>query len=121
MLRRSAEEVRAHLPGEGPGAADIARLIADVGDDELVAAVRNLGGHDLHALREAYVQIDDTRPTAVIAYTLKGYGLAIEGHPQNHSALLPVDQLEPVAGALGVAPADPWAAFEPGSDAAGLL
>jgi pyruvate dehydrogenase E1 component len=121
MLRRSAEEVRAHLPGEGPGAAEIARLIADVPDDELVAAVRNLGGHDLHALREAYAQIDDTRPTVVIAYTLKGYGLAIEGHPQNHSALLTEDQLEALAGDLGVDPADPWAAFEPGSDAAGLL
>ena len=32
--------------------------------------------------------IDDTRPTVIFAYTVKGYGLATEGHPQNHSALL---------------------------------
>src|SRR4051812_49561438 len=121
MLRRSAEEVRAHLPGEGPGAAEIARLIADVPDDELVAAVRNLGGHDLHALREAYAQIDDTRPTVIIAYTLKGYGLAIEGHPQNHSALLTEAQLHELAGRLDVDPADPWATFAPGSPPAELL
>ncbi|MGY1601638.1 transketolase-like TK C-terminal-containing protein [Geodermatophilus sp. SYSU D00815] len=121
MLRRTPDEVRRYLPGEGPGAADVARLIADVPDDDLTAAVRNLGGHDLAALREAFAQIDDTRPTVVIAYTLKGYGLAIEGHPQNHSALLTETQVEELALHLGVDPADPWAAFEPGTDAADLL
>src|SRR3954462_12166125 len=121
MLRRTADEVRSHLPGDGPGAGDIAALIADVPDDDLVAAVRNLGGHDLDALREAYGQIDDTRPTVIIAYTLKGYGLAIEGHPQNHSALLTPAQLEALASELGVDPADPWATFPPDSEAASLL
>jgi pyruvate dehydrogenase E1 component len=121
MLRRTAEEVRRNLPGDGPGAGDIAALIADVPDDDLVAAVRNLGGHDLDALREAYAQIDDTRPTVIIAYTLKGYGLAIEGHPQNHSALLTQAQLEELALHLGLDPADPWATFPPDSDAAALL
>ncbi|NYJ03864.1 transketolase-like TK C-terminal-containing protein [Petropleomorpha daqingensis] len=118
MLRRTAEEVRQHLPG---GSAEIAALIADVPDDDLVAAVRNLGGHDLDALREAYAQIDDTRPTVIIAYTLKGYGLAIEGHPQNHSALLTEDQLKALALHLGIDPADPWATFPPDSEAASLL
>ena len=37
--------------------------------------------------------IDDTRPTVIFAYTVKGYGLPSEGHPQNHSALLTGDQL----------------------------
>jgi len=121
MLRRTPDEVRHYLPGDGAGAADIARLIADVPDDDLVAAVRNLGGHDLDALREAYAQIDDTRPTVIIAYTLKGYGLAIEGHPQNHSALLTEDQLKALALHLGIDPADPWATFPPDSEAASLL
>jgi pyruvate dehydrogenase E1 component len=121
LLRRTPAEIRATLPGEGPGAGDIATLIQDVDDDTLVAAVRNLGGHDLAALREAYAQIDDTRPTVVIAYTLKGYGLAIEGHPQNHSALLTEDQLKELASDLGVDPADPWQTFDPGSAPAELL
>jgi pyruvate dehydrogenase E1 component len=121
LLRRTPAEIRATLPGEGPGAGDISTLIQDVDDDTLVAAVRNLGGHDLAALREAYAQIDDTRPTVVIAYTLKGYGLAIEGHPQNHSALLTEDQLKELAGDLGVDPANPWQTFDPGSAPAELL
>ena len=52
------------------------------------AAIRNLGGHDLGALADAYDAIDDTRPTVIFAYTVKGYGLATQGHPQNHSSLL---------------------------------
>ena len=121
MLRRSPAELRAMLPGEGPGAASIAELIADVPDDDLRAAVRNLGGHDLGALRAAFDRIDDTRPTVVLAYTLKGYGLATEGHPQNHSALLSEAQIGQLARNLGVDPADPWAMFPDGSAPARLL
>ena len=121
LLRREPAELRAALPGYGPGAAGIAELIAGVPDDRLTAAVRNLGGHDLGALREAYAAIDDSRPTVIIAYTLKGYGLAIEGHPQNHSALLTADQLAALADRLGLDPADPWARFPAGSAPAGLL
>jgi pyruvate dehydrogenase E1 component len=121
LLRRTPDEIRALLPGDGAGATDIAALIRDVPDDDLAAAVRNLGGHDLDALREAYEQIDDTRPTVIIAYTLKGYGLAIEGHPQNHSALLTEGQLHELADRLGLDPADPWRAFGAKSAAGRLL
>ncbi|SHN19209.1 hypothetical protein SAMN05443668_103555 [Cryptosporangium aurantiacum] len=93
LLRRTPTEIRRELPGTGTGAAEIAALIAEVSDADLAAAVRNLGGHDLAALREAYARIDDDRPTVILAYTLKGYGLATEGHPQNHSALLTEGQL----------------------------
>ncbi|MCF6734187.1 hypothetical protein [Blastococcus sp. KM273129] len=121
LLRRTADEVRRELPGEGPGAAAVSGLVADVPDADLLAAVRNLGGHDLTALRAAFAQIDDTRPTVVIAYTLKGYGLATEGHPQNHSALLTEAQLHELAARVGVDPAEPWAGFPPGSAPATLL
>jgi pyruvate dehydrogenase E1 component len=92
-----------------------------VPDADLTAAVRNLGGHDLGALRAAYSRIDDTRPTVIIAYTLKGYELATEGHPQNHSALLTEAQLHELAARLGVDPADPWAGFPAESAPARLL
>jgi pyruvate dehydrogenase E1 component len=121
LLRHDPADLRRLLPGEGPGADDVRALIADVPDADLTAAVRNLGGHDLAALREAFAQIDDTRPTVVLAYTLKGYELATEGHPQNHSALLTEAQLHELAARLGVDPADPWAGFPAGSAPARLL
>src|SRR3712207_1401296 len=117
LLRHDPADLRRLLPGEGPGAAEIAGLIADLPDADLRAAVRNLGGHDPAALRAAFAQIDDTRPTVVLAYTLKGYGLATEGHPQNHSALLTEAQLHELAARVGADPADPWAGLPADGDA----
>ncbi|MFV8171661.1 transketolase-like TK C-terminal-containing protein [Mycolicibacterium peregrinum] len=111
LLRCSAEELRERLPGKGIGADQISTLIRDLDDNALLAAIRNLGGHDLGALRAAYAQIDDTRPTVVIAYTIKGHRLPTQGHPQNHSSLLTVEQYEQFATELGMDPASPWQRF----------
>ena len=118
LLRCGAGEVRDRLPGNGPDAEAISGLITELDDAVLLRAIRNLGGHDLDALREAYARIDDTRPTVIIAYTIKGRGLPTQGHPQNHSSLLTVEQYEQLAAELGMDLDDPWATFEPGSAAA---
>ena len=115
LLRCSDEELRMRLPGSGPDAAPIAALIQDVDDAALHAAIRNLGGHDFAALADAFAAIDDTRPTVIVAYTVKGYGLPIEGHPQNHSSLLTVAQYEELAAALGESAQHPFARFSPES------
>ncbi|MCU1657800.1 MAG: Transketolase central region [Pseudonocardiales bacterium] len=111
LLRYPAAELAAHLPGSGAGAAEIARLAADVEPATLHAALRNLGGHDLAELSRAFAQIDDTRPTVIFAYTVKGYLLPTEGHPQNHSALLTDEQMQVLAARLAVDPSRPWAGF----------
>jgi pyruvate dehydrogenase E1 component len=120
LLRCSADELRDRLPGSGPDAAAVRALLGGVGDDALRAAFRNLGGHDHAALAEAFAAIDDTRPTVIFAYTVKGYGLAIEGHPQNHSALLTEAQLGELAARTGADPAHPWLRFPDGSAEAAL-
>lgn len=119
LLRHPAAEVRDRLPGEGPGADPIRALIAEVPDADLLAAIRNLGGHDLRALDDAFRAIDDTCPTVIFAYTVKAHGLATEGHPQNHSALLTGDQLADLAKRVGVSLDDRWAKFPVGSEEAG--
>ena len=106
LLRCSPDELRQRLPA---GDEPLARLIADLDDGALTQAIRNLGGHDLAALDEAYGAIDDSRPTIILAYTIKGYGLAVEGHPQNHSALLTEAQIGELAAQLGADPAGPGA------------
>lgn len=120
LLRCGAEELRTRLPAADDDAGAVAALIAELDDDILIRAVRNLGGHDLGALRAAYAQIDDTRPTVIIAYTIKGYGLPTEGHPQNHSSLLTVDQFGELAARLGMDPEHPWQRFD-ADTAAGRL
>ena len=120
LLRHDIAGVRAGLPGEGPDAEPIRALIAELDDDALVAALRNLGGHDLAALVDAFGRVADDRPTVVLAYTVKGHGLATEGHPQNHSALLTHDQLAQLAARVGTSVDDPWRPFPAGSPEAAL-
>ena len=116
LLRCPPDQLRERLPGDDPSAELIA-LIEGLDDAVLHRAVRNLGGHDLAALGDALSAIDDTRPTVVFAYTVKGYGLASEGHPQNHSSLLTPEQLAELARAVEASTEDPWARFPRGSDA----
>jgi pyruvate dehydrogenase E1 component len=117
LLRCDPDELRSRLPA---GNESLAALVADLDDAQLARAIRNLGGHDLSSLDEAYGAIDDTRPTIILAYTIKGYGLAVEGHPQNHSALLTEDQLKNLAGQLGTDVSQPWHRPAAGSGAGEL-
>ena len=120
LLRCSAQELRARLPAEGADAGAIGDLITGLDDHTLVRAISNLGGHDMDSLRSAYAQIDDTRPTIIIAYTIKGYGLPTQGHPQNHSSLLTDEQFNELSVSLGQDPAQPWRRFDDGSPAGEL-
>jgi len=115
LLRCTPAQLRLRLPGTGPDAPHISALLDGLDDGVLAASIRNLAGHDLDTLDATFAAIDDTRPTVIFAYTIKGYGLASEGHPQNHSALLTVSQLGQLAGRTGASAGDPWARFAPGS------
>jgi pyruvate dehydrogenase E1 component len=117
LLRVDPDELRRRLPG---GDEALTRLAGELDDAELARAIRNLGGHDLRSLDDAYNAIDDSRPTIILAYTIKGYGLAIEGHPQNHSALLTDAQLAELAAQAGADPGQPWQRPAPDSAAAEL-
>jgi pyruvate dehydrogenase E1 component len=116
LLRGDAAELRERLPGSGRGRCELERLIGELDDEQLRRAIRDLGGHDLADLVEAFRRADaDPRPTVIFAYTIKAWGLPTEGHPANHSALLSVEEWEALAPTLGADAAQPWARFEPGS------
>jgi pyruvate dehydrogenase E1 component len=122
LLRSPAAELRERLPGTGKGSRDVQRVTGDIDDAALVAAVRDLGGHDLGDLLEAFQAADaeTDRPTVVFAYTIKAWGLPTQGHPANHSALLSAPQWRELATALDADADDPWATFAPGSPEAEL-
>lgn len=116
MIRSSADQVRAQLASGCRDGAAIAALLAGLPDELLLQAVRDLGGHSMASLVDAFDSIDDSRPTVIFAYTVKGFGLPSAGHPANHSALLGAEQMAELAGALGADPDDPWAGFDPASE-----
>lgn len=121
MLRSHPDEVAERLLAvDDADASGLAGLVAQLSARELAEAVRDLGGHDIGCLLDAFAQIDDTRPTVIFAYTIKGRGLATEGHPGNHSALLTKTQLAELAELSGADPADPWARFAPDTPAGQL-
>ncbi len=107
LLRADAPELRERLEVD----------VAELEDAELLATLRDLGGHDLGALVDAYRQADAerSRPTVVFAYTIKGWRLPTEGHPANHSALLNMEQFGELARSLGTDADEPWARFADGS------
>jgi pyruvate dehydrogenase E1 component len=120
LLRAGAAQLRDRLPGAGRGREPIGKLLADLDDDTLHAAIRDLGGHDLAGLVSTFATGPADRPTMVLAYTIKGFGLPVEGHPQNHSALLTRAQYGELAQRLGTSVDRPWAGFAAGSPEASL-
>ncbi len=110
LLRLPAADLRERLPA---GDAGLERLVGELDDETLGLSFRDLGGHDLTGLLDAYRTADEQRdrPTVIFAYTIKGWSLPTEGHPANHSALLTVPQFRELAAKLGTDPEDPWARF----------
>ncbi len=119
MLRVDPAELVDRVVGDA-GSAQLRTLLDSMTPSELSAAVRDLGGHDLGLLVDTFRGVDDTRPTVVFAYTVKGRGLPTEGHPNNHSALLTGTQMEALAAHSGVDRSAPWQRFEADTPAARL-
>ncbi|GAA0591985.1 transketolase-like TK C-terminal-containing protein [Kribbella sandramycini] len=107
LLRCTPEQLRERLPNS----STLTDFVSTLDDATLHSAVRNLGGHDLDALRSAFDEIEDTRPTVIFAYTVKGNGLQSEGHPQNHSSLLTEPQMRELAARSAMDLDSPWRRF----------
>ncbi len=119
MLRVAPEEIAARILADQP-TSPMHDLVGTLTATDLATAVRDLGGHDLGLLVDTFDHVDDHRPTVVFAYTVKGKGLATEGHPNNHSAVLTEVQVQELADASGTTLEDPWQVFPDGSVEAAL-
>ena len=103
---------RKRLNDEIGDQGDVSRLIEKRSDTELAALMNNLGGHDLPSLLEAFRAADSDTPTCFIAYTVKGFGLPMAGHKDNHAGLMTPAQMETFRQAMNVRPGHEWDAFE---------
>lgn len=89
-------------------AKDVADLLGQHDDAQLARLMTNLGGHCIETLIDAFDSVTDDRPTLFIAYTVKGYGLPLAGHKDNHSGMMNTSQIEGLRDELGIAPGEEW-------------
>lgn len=91
--------------GAEPG---VTELLASYDDAALADLMSNLGGHCLETLIDAFDAAQDEKPTLFIAYTVKGYGLPIAGHKDNHSGSMNNAQMAQFQASLGIAAGAEW-------------
>ncbi|MDF0491989.1 transketolase [Bradyrhizobium yuanmingense] len=103
---------RKHLHDEIGDQGPITKLIDKRSDEELLALMSNLGGHDMASMLEAFDKIDHDRPVCFIAYTIKGVGLPFQGHKDNHAGLMTVAQMEKYRESQNIRPGHEWDKFE---------
>jgi pyruvate dehydrogenase E1 component len=88
--------------------AGIQELLAAHDDAALAQLMTNLGGHCIETLLDAFDSVTDEQPTLFIAYTVKGFGLPLAGHKDNHSGMMNTAQIEGLRAELGIAPGEEW-------------
>ena len=103
---------RKHLQDEIGDQGEVTALIDRRSDEELLALMSNLGGHDMASMLEAFEAIDHDRPVCFIAYTIKGVGLPFQGHKDNHAGLMTVAQMEKWRASQNIRPGHEWEKFE---------
>ncbi|MFK0692295.1 transketolase [Mesorhizobium sp. IMUNJ 23033] len=120
-IERCSNQLYSALTFQG-GAAWRKRLLDEIGDqgpvtelierrsdDELQGLMVNLGGHDLPSLLEAFEAASQhDRPVCFICYTIKGYGLPLAGHKDNHAGQMTLAQMEGFRQRMGVRPGEEW-------------
>ena len=102
---------RERLSADFAGDNELLALVGRRDDEALARLMTNLAGHDMEALLEAFAT-EDERPTAFICYTIKGWGLPLAGHKDNHAGLMNPAQMEGFRRAMGVREGHEWEPFE---------
>lgn len=71
------------------------KALSGMSEADLVRFMKDLGGHDLDVLRDAYLasKKDPDKPMMIIAHTIKGWGLRCAAQSANHSAMVEEDEV----------------------------
>jgi pyruvate dehydrogenase E1 component len=86
----------------------VKKLLESFNDEALARLMTNLGGHCVETLVDAFDSANDERPTLFIAYTVKGHGLPLAGHKDNHSGMMNPPQMEQFRTSLGIREGEEW-------------
>ena len=98
-------------------------VLAGVTDATLKDLLMNLGGHDIEQILSTFAQAEAVRdrPVVIMAYTIKGWGLPIAGHIDNHAAQLTSAHIEALRVEHGIADGHEWDGFDDSDAVAGWI
>ena len=100
---------RDHLNNDLKNDKDALKIISSLNDEDLNETMSNLSGNDVEAVLEAFLEADnDDVPTCFIAYTIKGFGLPLAGHKDNHAGLMNIEQMEVYKKELNIKQGEEW-------------
>jgi pyruvate dehydrogenase E1 component len=111
LVYKGGEGWREHLLRDLNRYPGIRAILDEHDNDALHALMTNLAGHDMEAVLDAFHSITDDRPTCFIAYTIKGYGLPLAGHKDNHAGLMNPAQMDSFQRTMGVPAGAEWEPF----------
>lgn len=77
-------------------------------DEQLSDLMSNLGGHDMESIVEAFEAVKDDQPRCFVAYTVKGYGLPLAGHKDNHAGMITPAQMTQFMADKGINEGEQW-------------
>ena len=111
LVYKGGEGWREHLLRDLNRYPGIRAILDEHDNDALHALMTNLAGHDMEAVLDAFHSITDDRPTCFIAYTIKGYGLPLAGHKDNHAGLMNPAQMASFQASMQVPAGTEWEPF----------
>ena len=112
LMFRGGAAWRERLNDEIGDQSKVSALISRRSDTELAALMGNLGGHCIETLLEQFEAVRDDRPTAFVAYTVKGWGTPLAGHKDNHAGQMTGAQIESLRTAMNIREGHEWDRFE---------
>ena len=124
LLNADGSEIRRAIIEWGQFAGtDMEGALADVSDATLKDLLMNLGGHDIPQILTTFAEAEAVadRPVVIMAYTIKGWGLPIAGHIDNHAAQLTSAHIAALQEQHGIAEGREWEGYEEPHPIAGWI
>ncbi len=106
---------REHLKRDLKGTSGLKELLDSHDDESLHGLMTNLAGHDMESVLEALHAAPDGQPQCFVAYTIKGFGMPLQGHKDNHAVLMSPEQMAEFKAHMNIpdgAEWDPYAGLE---------
>jgi pyruvate dehydrogenase E1 component len=108
MVFKGGPAWRTRLSEDLKGEKELKQFLVSYSDEQLSDLMANLVGHEMELLCEAFHNVQDDKPRCFVAYTVKGYGLPLAGHKDNHAGMITPDQMTQFQADNNIADGEQW-------------